>query len=176
MAGVTIYVFTEAISVINENGTDSNDVNINILLGFAAANLFIDVCSIFPFCLHSHFLLYEPYDLDDENRMGNTQNNSKAKNVNMISAGVHVLGDTLRTFFMIAAAAISMNSSINGNLSDAWAAIAVSVVIFFLVALLLREIYHRIRQHYSRDSTIITNVVTTLSPVIASSEEAEFEP
>jgi cation diffusion facilitator family transporter len=61
-------------------------------------------------------------------------------NLNMLSAFSHVLGDTFRTVSTLLAAIVSTASGINGEICDAWAAIAVSITIVLFCALLLWEI------------------------------------
>ena len=54
------------------------------------------------------------------------------RNLNMVSAGAHVLGDSLRTLFMFLAAAVSSTTGLPGAVCDAWGAVAVSVGCVFL--------------------------------------------
>jgi Co/Zn/Cd efflux system component len=61
-------------------------------------------------------------------------------NLNMLSAFSHVLGDTFRTLSTLLAAIVSTATGINGEICDAWAAIAVSITILILCVLLLWEI------------------------------------
>lgn len=68
------------------------------------------------------------------------------KNLNMMSAFAHVLGDTLRTMAMFVAAAVSTSTGIHSDLCDAWAAIAVSASILALCWPLVREIYKAARE------------------------------
>ena len=48
------------------------------------------------------------------------------KNLNMMSAFTHVGGDTIRTISVLTAATVSWLSGIDGDICDAWAAIAVT--------------------------------------------------
>lgn len=61
----------------------------------------------------------------------------KTKNMNMISAFTHVGGDTLRSFTVLLAAMISSTFSIDATITDAVAAIIVSVTIIIAVLPLL---------------------------------------
>jgi Co/Zn/Cd efflux system component len=62
------------------------------------------------------------------------------KNVNMISAFIHVGCDTLRTLSVFVAAIISSSTGISGTLCDSWAAIIVTLTIFMMIVPLVREI------------------------------------
>lgn len=54
------------------------------------------------------------------------------KNLNMMSAFTHILGDTLRTIAIFLAALISSLTSIDGDICDAWAALLVAITILIL--------------------------------------------
>lgn len=62
------------------------------------------------------------------------------KNLNMLSASTHVVGDTLRTISVIIAALTSSITGVDGDICDAWAAIIVALTIFLIVIPLLRDI------------------------------------
>jgi hypothetical protein len=64
---------------------------------------------------------------------GDHDNQSKTKNLNMISAFTHVGGDTLRSFTVLLAAMVSSTFDIDPTLTDAVAAIVVSVTIVVAV-------------------------------------------
>jgi Co/Zn/Cd efflux system component len=64
---------------------------------------------------------------------GNSAHLLKTKNLNMISAFTHVGGDTLRSFTVLLAAMVSSTFDIDATLTDAVAAIVVSVTIVVAV-------------------------------------------
>jgi len=72
-------------------------------------------------------------------------------NTNMCSAYTHVLADTFRSIAVIlAAGASSLFESIDSEYADAWAAIAVSLIIFATAVPLLkglREKYMKLKDH-----------------------------
>ena len=72
------------------------------------------------------------------------------KNLNMVSAGAHVLGDSLRTLFMFLAALVSSVTGLQGAVCDAWGAVAVSVVVLVVAVSLIAEIYQRARSFSAR--------------------------
>lgn len=82
-----------------------------------------------------------------------TEPTKDERNVNMISAFVHVGCNTLRTLSVFAAAIVSSSSSIPGTLCDSWAAIIVTLTIFVMIVPLIREIilsYIRVRALYKK--------------------------
>lgn len=68
------------------------------------------------------------------------------RNVNMISAFIHVGCDTLRTLSVFVAAIISSSTGIPGTLCDSWAAIIVTLTIFMMIVPLVREITFSIKK------------------------------
>jgi Co/Zn/Cd efflux system component len=62
------------------------------------------------------------------------------KNLNMISAFAHILGDTLRTISMFAAAVASTWTGIDGDVCDAGAAVVVTITILVICWPLIVEI------------------------------------
>ncbi|GBG34836.1 Hypothetical Protein FCC1311_110582 [Hondaea fermentalgiana] len=68
-------------------------------------------------------------------------------NTNMCSAYTHVIADTMRSIAVMIAAALSLSfDSINADVADAWAAVAVSVIIFLSLFPLLRGLVQKYRQ------------------------------
>lgn len=65
---------------------------------------------------------------------------SSKKNLNMLSAFAHILGDTLRTVTMFLAASIASIFSIDADVCDAWAAIIAAISILGICGPLLVEI------------------------------------
>jgi Co/Zn/Cd efflux system component len=70
---------------------------------------------------------------------GNADANNK-KNLNMMSAFTHIMGDTLRTVSMLLAALVATITGIDGDICDAWAALVVSLTILVLCASLTIDI------------------------------------
>lgn len=62
------------------------------------------------------------------------------KNLNMLSAFTHVSGDTVRTLSVLTAATVSLVTGIDGDICDAWAAIAVGLTIVAMTAPLVIDI------------------------------------
>jgi Co/Zn/Cd efflux system component len=62
------------------------------------------------------------------------------KNLNMVSAFTHILGDTLRTLSMLVAAVVASVTGIDGDICDAWAALVVSLTIIVLCVSLVIDV------------------------------------
>ena len=137
-------------------------MNVNYLYSFAVANLVVDVICTWLFYVRREDVFLqrskEPegkergsaedtamggmmFDIEDveivfssdtEDSEDN-ENQSKTKNLNMISAFTHVGGDTLRSFTVLLAAIASSTFGIDPTLTDAVAAIVVSVTIVVAV-------------------------------------------
>jgi hypothetical protein len=58
----------------------------------------------------------------------------------MLSAFIHIIGDTLRTIAMLIAAGISSIFKIDGDITDAWSAVVASFTILLLCGRLIHEI------------------------------------
>ena len=63
---------------------------------------------------------------DEESDVTSSGTGMMKKNLNMMSAFTHVGGDTIRTISVLTAATVSLLSGIDGDICDAWAAIAVT--------------------------------------------------
>lgn len=74
-------------------------------------------------------------------------------NLNMLSAFSHLLGDTFRTLSTFIAALVSTWTGIDGDICDAWSAIAVSITIVIMCALLLWEIKDAAIEIWEEDCT-----------------------
>lgn len=140
MLSITLYIMIEASAILSGKRPSNDDVDISILLGFSIANVVVDFVSIIPFYVKRVSIFYET-------KKFTTQTNEM--NLNMISAGTHVLCDTLRTVFMLTAAIVSMAADLDGTVCDAVSAIAVSIIILFLIFQLIREIYQHTREYLS---------------------------
>ena len=166
LIGVSIYVTWEAIAVIIDPPTDDN-VNVYIMYGFAAGNMFIDLLSMFLFWVRGSKVLFQKHvhtfstadeapkhveilksEAERNERLRSINNESKM-NLNMMSAFTHVSGDTLRTLAIFFSAVIATVSDFIGALCDAWAAVIVTVTIFGIVVPLVKEIYAAFRKHFN---------------------------
>lgn len=81
----------------------------------------------------------ESQDHDDHHHHHHHHHGPK-KNLNMMSAFTHVIGDMMRTFAMFAAALISSLTGMEGDKCDAWASLVVAGTIVLLCASLISEI------------------------------------
>jgi Co/Zn/Cd efflux system component len=152
LIGVTIYITIDAISVLRGSG-DDDEVNVYFLWAFSVGNFVVDIISSLmfywrgkdAFVSHSHDHGHAPlrtFSLDRRSiDMGKRHVIPMPPNLNMLSAITHVGGDTLRTTSVFIAAAVSTAANVPGNITDAWAAIVVSISIFICVIPLCKEIY-----------------------------------
>lgn len=86
--------------------------------------------------------------LEDDNNTHNKRDQSNTrnitqqrKNMNMMSALAHVIGDSMRTMSVFIAATVSVTKNINADICDAWAAILVSITILIMITNVLYELY-----------------------------------
>jgi hypothetical protein len=77
---------------------------------------------------------------NSENNNSGKAEISNKKNLNMMSAFTHIMGDTLRTVSMLLAALVATITGIDGDICDAWAALVVSLTILVLCASLVIDI------------------------------------
>ena len=162
--GVTVYVTYDAVIVLL-HPTTHDDVDITFLYGFATANFLVDIFCGALFCIKGSDVLFVSNEssagLQDSIRplvvheagneetgsqqdsISNNDVTSKNKNLNMVSALTHVVGDTLRTFSVLFAAIISDVVGIRGDICDAWAAIIVSATILVLIINMSMELYSK---------------------------------
>lgn len=180
LIAVTIYVTYEAVGILLEKESN-DDVDIFIMYTFATINLFVDIACAVLF----HIRGKEIFHTDtDESNMNLTENSSEhsgddihfadqaltpSKNLNMISAFFHIGGDTLRTIAIFAAALVATISHRNPDYCDAWAAIVVSVTIFFLAVPMLVTIF----KHMSTISAISSEREAEAFKLVSSSSDSD---
>jgi len=134
LIATSIYIIEDAavtVASIEEiSADDQNVTNDKLMLIFSCINLGIDVFSVFFFArakacfgFNTVDILLDPNNLDSGVK--------KEGNTNMCSAYTHVMADTMRSSAVVIAAIVSIKGKdVNPNLADAWAAIAVSIIIF----------------------------------------------
>ena len=86
------------------------------------------------------------------------------KNLNMMSAFTHVGGDTIRTISVLTAATVSLLSGIDGDICDAWAAIAVTISSRHCI--LISQLPHTVLLSYPKKTNIIK---TTINIIVSQS-------
>ena len=158
LLGVTIYIVTDAVDIIrNPPSAGEDQLDVNFLYGFSSANFVIDVVSTYLFYRKgkSAFVsqIHHTHTFHSESRTMvqmplNSDGNPRTKteppvknNLNMISAFTHLGADSLRTLSVFVAAVVITVQGYNADTCDAWAAIIVSITIFFMVIPLLLEVY-----------------------------------
>lgn len=142
---VTIVVLSLAVIEIRSGGDDST--NVVFLFAYASVNVVIDIICITMFyyrkddILHNKFPSFTGEPIERNLKPGQKTMFSNA-NINMFAAFTHIGSDTLRTFAIFLAAIVSSATGLKSSLCDAWAAIVVSVTIFFAITPLMREVYN----------------------------------
>jgi len=159
LLGVTTYVTVGAVQDIITPPVGGDDVNINIMYGFASVNALVDVISAYMFYHKGRDVFFATEQLpsqfgegphishvsvkhDDDNRepFELAAGPDREKNLNMISAFTHVGGDTLRTASIFIAAIVATVTDTPDYLCDAWAAAIVTITIVVMVIPLIHEI------------------------------------
>jgi Co/Zn/Cd efflux system component len=147
LLSVTVYISYDAIlrliavetttTVETESGKDDDgDAKSDVMLGFAVANLILDLGSMLAFTRSWKCLCR---DKNDEQGTYECQGDDDdvSKNMNMSSAYTHVIADTLRSIAVLVAAVVAMTTDISSDTTDAVAALAVSGIIAITVIPLL---------------------------------------
>jgi len=176
LLATSAYVVKEAVDTI-ASPPDEPEAGDLTMLVFASVNLGIDFVSLFCFARVNRLFGYESLDadaardFDGYEALGEDAEAGQAaapapseggdapepwdghqhkSNTNMCSAYTHVIADTLRSLAVMTAAIISRASSrVNPDLADAWAAIAVSAIIFFSMLPLLSGLRQKFFQLYA---------------------------
>lgn len=166
---VTAYIAADAVNVLIRE-TDAENIDVVYLYGFAAANAVVDISTSYVF-----FRVGHAADVFYTNNVQNIENTGPVQaaagdmaltaaecpedttstpavsqnrdmNLNMLSAFTHLTGDSMRTASVFIAALVSTFSGISSQICDAWAAIAVTVSIVFMVVPLIVEIVKSYRK------------------------------
>lgn len=168
LLSVTIYVAVDASDVLVHK-TTTEDIDVLYLYGFATANAIIDIASSYvffrngvaidvfysnvsqktedtgPFQATAKFHA-ESRECPEDAVSPPSLLEHKKVNLNMLSAFTHLTGDSLRTASVFVAALFSTFTGVPSQICDAWAAIAVSISIIFMVIPLMIEIFQSCRK------------------------------
>ena len=147
LLGVTIYVAVDAINVLTIPRDREHDIDVVYLYGFAVANAVIDLLSSYIF-FRKGDIKEVFYNIDAVSAQGQEKSLSSSKdisigkttNLNMISAFTHLSGDSLRTASVLVGAMVSTFAGIPSQICDAWAALAVTISIVFIIVPVAYEI------------------------------------
>mmetsp|Transcript_3038 Transcript_3038/g.3617 ORF Transcript_3038/g.3617 Transcript_3038/m.3617 type:complete len:356 (+) Transcript_3038:250-1317(+) len=154
---VTAFLLWDAISRLVSSKTEN--VRADIMLNFSVANLVVDIISCGMFSVK--FLKNEEEPTadtcqDDVSKRKNSKDSdalaSSETDLNMASAFVHLVADTLRTItVMVTAIVVDVDSKdVNSKDADAVSSIIVSIIILFVAGFLIKETcqqYRRIQAH-----------------------------
>lgn len=164
LVGFTVYFIVESVGNIHATaGDDDDDVNPYIVLGFALAGLLFDVASL---------LAYKVWSKDDkaadapandlEESLDPSSGEKKKKDVNMLSALMHVLSDLARsTTTLVESIILLAYPNINGVAVDGWSALIVCSLIaggaVFAIGTWALELKRHCSSQPHDDCTIVTN-------------------
>lgn len=175
LLGVTAWITYDAVYIITHPNQEGN-INVAFLFGFASGNACVDIISSYLFYLRRRDVLknlhitpiIELYPHSDSSK--DMTRHERDVNLNMASALTHVSGDSLRTSSVFIAAMVAVFSDFKSSLCDAWAAIAVTATIVFIVIPLVHEIYQHAKNHpfFAAKQTQLS---TTFSPLEPSSTQ-----
>jgi Co/Zn/Cd efflux system component len=154
LLGVTIYVAVDAINVLTIPRDREHDIDVVYLYGFAVANAVIDFLSSYIF-LRKGDIKEVFYNIDAVSAQGQERSLSSIKdipigkttNLNMMSAFTHLSGDSLRTASVLVGAMVSTFAGIPSQICDAWAALAVTISIIFIIVPVAYEIVKACRKY-----------------------------
>ena len=147
LLGVTIYVAVDAINVLTISRDREHDIDVVYLYGFAVSNAVIDLSSSYIF-FRKGDIKEVFYNIDAVSAQGQEKSLSSIKdipigkttNLNMMSAFTHLSGDSLRTASVLVGAMVSTFAGIPSQICDAWAALAVTISIIFIIVPVAYEI------------------------------------
>jgi Co/Zn/Cd efflux system component len=164
LVGVSAWITSDAIKVIiDPPSEDEDDVDVLFLYVFAGANMLVDIISALMFWVKRSTIFTEGGRIDRtlsvagsvvlsqeeaerlplrrlsvEDRLENERGET---NVNMLTAWIHISGDTLRTLSEFVAAAIA-TAGASAALCDAWACVVATITICGMVVYAGKEIYN----------------------------------
>ena len=165
---VTAYIAADAVNVLISE-TDAENIDVVYLYGFAAANAVVDISTSYAFFRVGHaadvFYTNNVQKIENtgpvqaaagdmaltaaEDTTSPAVSQKRDMNLNMLSAFTHLTGDSMRTASVFIAALVSTFSGIPSQICDAWAAIAVTISIVFMVVPLIVEIVKSCRKFYN---------------------------
>ena len=169
---VTAYIAADAVNILIHK-TDAEKIDVVYLYGFASANAVVDITSSYVFFRVGYAA--DVFYTNNAQKIENTGpvqaaagdmapvaaecpedttstpavSQNRDMNLNMLSAFTHLTGDSMRTASVFIAALVSTFSGIPSQICDAWAAIAVTVSIVFMVVPLIVEIVKSSRKFYN---------------------------
>jgi len=121
LMGITGFVIYDSISILLSDGSDDDDVNAYIVFGFALGGLVFDLLGLFA--------LGE----------GKKEESTGAADLNLHSAGLHVLADLMRSTTTLIESILIWAGTVNGTSADATAALIVSALIIIPCVEMIRE-------------------------------------
>ena len=121
LLGITGYVIYDSCTILLSDESDEDDVNAYIVFGFGAAGLLFDLVGL---CALGQ---------------GKKEKSTSAGDLNLYSAGRHVLADLMRSTTTTIESILIWFYDFDGTTTDAWAALIVSGLILLPCAKMIQE-------------------------------------
>lgn len=186
LLGFTIVFLFEALNeVFIPSRKLDDDVDARIVLGFALLGLLFDVISIYAFFkwsdstfLHSHLGGHDNAELQDGQSKGPT-NDTRAKDLNVLSALLHIWSDLLRSLTTLIEAVIILTepSFASEKVDGICALIVCSIITLTTVTALVtwvRELRSHIEQHLGQDYEQVSLYELDKENKSADNKQADF--
>jgi len=129
LLAITGYVIYDSITILTSEGTDDDDVNAYIVFGFALGGLLFDMIGLLA--------LGE----------GKKEQSTGAGDLNLHSAGMHVLADLMRSTTTLVESILIWIGQVDSATTDATAALIVSALILIPCAEMIREWWLEYREY-----------------------------
>ncbi|GBG34835.1 Hypothetical Protein FCC1311_110572 [Hondaea fermentalgiana] len=146
LIATSIYIIDDASATISAGPLADDSTDDIIMIIFSSINLGIDVVSMFFFVRARGCCGFRTVDevTPPDAEPSSIRNRS---NMNMCSAYTHVTADTMRSSAVVVAAIVSIKGeNVHAGIADAWAAVAVSIIIFLSMIPLVRGMVQKISQ------------------------------
>jgi len=129
LMGITGYVIYDSINILTSEGTDDDDVNAYVVFGFALGGLLFDVIGLLAL------------------GQGKKEEATGAGDLNLHSAGMHVLADLMRSTTTLVESILIWVGQVDSATTDATAALIVSALILIPCAEMIREWWLEYREY-----------------------------
>jgi len=129
LIGITGFVIYDSINILTSEGEDGDDVNAYIVFGFALGGLLFDMIGLLA--------LGE----------GKKEKSTGAADLNLHSAGMHVLADLMRSTTTLVESILIWIGQVDSATTDATAALIVSALILIPCAEMIREWWVEYREY-----------------------------
>jgi Co/Zn/Cd efflux system component len=160
VSGVALLVATMVLFYFGEQRLQHPDTTSTedpgVVMAFSSVNLALDVVQITFFLRHFF----------------TTGQQHQAANVNLVSAGMHIMADTLRTVSELVSAQLSLSFGFDPVATDAWASFVVNLLVVGSALFLLKTVCTRMWRQRQGDSYVKVSQVL-MDDLVMEVEEAQ---